>query len=225
LFLLFLALRRHSRGERTVWTTPVTAVSWFPSRGYAMDEKKAKLPLPVTTPVGRSRSKGAGALDPLKQQKRAKPQDLGKIRTNDLTPPKSRQQSYEYKHGYWLPKSADAPPAPRPPPKAKDSHSHARTQSRRPSRERTREKKTDRPPHRHRSRHRDGSLTRGRRDGSSTRGRRDGSPTRGRRGGSPTRGRRDGSLTRGNSGNKKPSAGNPPPATLDLFYRDASPRR
>jgi len=189
LFLLFLALRRHSRGERTVWTTPVTAVSWFPSRGYAMDRKDAKLPLPVTAPVDRSRSKGAGAFDPPKQHKRAKPQDLGKIRTNGLTPPpKNRQQSYEYKHGYWLPKSADAPPAPRPPPKARDSHSRAHTRGREPSRERTREKTTGRPPHRHRSH------------------------------------RRDGSLTRGNSGSKKPSTGNPPPATQDRYYRAASPR-
>jgi len=163
LFLLFLAWWRHSRGERTVWTAPVTSVTWFYPRGYVMDDKEAKLPPPVTAPVDRSRSKNAGALslpkDAEKQQKRAKPQDLGKIRTTGLTPPKGRQPSYEYKHGYWLPKSADAPPAPAPPPKASVSRSN--TRDHKSSRDTSRERR-GRPHERSRS-HRstkDRSLTR-----------------------------------------------------------------
>lgn len=165
LFLLFLALRHHTRGNRGVWTTPVTAVPWFYSAEYAAQEKEAKLPPPVTAPVDRSRSKGAGALNIAKdtqkqQQKRARPQDLGKIRTTGLTPPpKGRQQSYEYKHGYWLPKSADAPPAPPPPPKASVSRSN--TRDRQSSRDRSRDR--SRPHERGRSHRstRDPSLTRG----------------------------------------------------------------
>jgi hypothetical protein len=163
LFLLFLAWRHHSRGEHTVWTTPVTGVPWFYSSDYAAKEKEGKLPPPVTAPVDRSRSKGAGALnvpkDTQSHQKRAKPQDLGKIRTTQLTPPppKSRHQSYEYKHGYWLPKSADAPQAPAPPPKASVSRSNTRQSSRDRSREGGRSHERGRS---HRST-RDRSLTRG----------------------------------------------------------------
>jgi hypothetical protein len=161
LLLLFLAWRFYSRGARGVWTTPVTSVPWFHPSEYA-EEKESKLPPPVTAPVDRSRSKGAGALSaPKDQQKRAKPQDLGKIRTTELTPPpKSRQQSYEYKHGYWLPKSADAPPAPPPPPKPTVSRSN--TRDRQTSRDRSRESgRTHERGRSHRSTTRDRSLTRG----------------------------------------------------------------
>jgi hypothetical protein len=168
LLLLFLAWRRHSHGERTVWTTPVTSFPWFRSGKDAMSEKESGLPPPVTAPVDRSRSKGAGALDPPKdkhrQQQRAKPQDLGKIRTSGLTPPsKTRQASYEYKHGYWLPKSADAPPAPHPPPKAAVSRSN--TRDRQTSRDQSRES-SGRSHERGRSHRstRDRSITRGNSD-------------------------------------------------------------
>jgi len=162
LFLLFLAWRHHARGDRTVWTTSVTLVSWFNPSEYSAKDKEGKLPPPVTAPVDRSRSKGAGALSVPKDTespgKRAKPQDLGKIRTTGLTPPpKGRQQSYEYKHGYWLPKSADAPPAPPPPPKASVSRSNTRQSSRDRSREGSRSHERGRS---HRST-RDRSLTRG----------------------------------------------------------------
>lgn len=153
------------------------------------------MPPPVTAPVDRSRSKGAGALnvpkDTQPQLKRAKPQDLGKIRTTQLTPPpKTRHQSYEYKHGYWLPKSADAPPAPAPPPKASVSRSNTRQSSRERSREGGRSHERGRS---HRSRStRDRSLTRG---------------------------------NSGNSGSRRHGAGHPPPSARDRFHRDASPRR
>jgi len=135
LLLLFLAWRHHARGHRTVWVTPVTSFPWFYSSQSAAKGKEAELPPPVTAPVDRSRSKGAGALDvpydKYQQQKRAKPQDLGKIRTTELTPPpKNRQPSYEYKHGYWLPKSADAPSGP-PPPPPKPTVSRSNTRDRR----------------------------------------------------------------------------------------------
>ena len=164
LLLLFLAWRHHSHGERTVWTTPVTSFPWFHSSQDALNEKEGKLPPPVTAPVDRSRSKGAGALNPAKgkhQQQRAKPQDLGKIRTTGLTPPpKNRQPSYEYRHGYWLPTSADAPPAPAPPPKATVSRSN--TRDRQSSRDRSREGgRTQERGRRHRSTTRDRSLQRG----------------------------------------------------------------
>lgn len=165
LFLLFLAWRHHSRGEHTVWTSPVTDVPWFYSSDYVR-EKEAKLPPPVTSPVDRSRAKGAGALStpkdfqPQPPQKRARPQDLGKIRTSELTPPpKSRHQSYEYKHGYWLPKSADAPPAPGPPPPPKRSVSRSNT--RQSSRERSREGGRSHERGRSHRSTRDQSLTRG----------------------------------------------------------------
>lgn len=168
LFLLFLAWRFHARGDRAVWTTPVTAVPWFYANDYAAREKESKLPPPVTAPVDRSRTKGAGALgSPEKTsspQKRARPQDLGKIRTTELTPPpKSRHQSYEYKHGYWLPKSADAPPAPAPPPKASVSRSNTRQSSRERSREgnRSHERgRSNRRPTRDRSLNRGNSASR-----------------------------------------------------------------
>jgi len=166
LFLLFLAWRYHARGERAVWVTPVTSVPWFYAGKGALSEKEAKLPPPVTSPVDRSRTKGAGALNLAKDkqqqyqdlQKRAKPQDLGKIRTTGLTPPpKTRQASYEYKHGYWLPKSADAPPAP--PPKATVTRSN--TRDRQTSRDQSRESsRTHERGRSHRST-RDRSLTRG----------------------------------------------------------------
>jgi len=165
LLLLFLAWRHHSAGRRTVWTTPVTSFHWFYSTQDAINDKESKLPPPVTAPVDRSRSRGAGALSPPKhkhqQQQRARPQDLGKIRTTGLnSPPKTRQPSYEYKHGYWLPKSADAPPAPPPPPKATVSRSN--TRDRQSSRDRSREggRSHDRGRS-HRSTTRDRSLTRG----------------------------------------------------------------
>lgn len=204
MFLLFLAWRHHSRGQHTVWVTPVTSVPWFYSREYSAKEKEAELPPPVTAPVDRSRSKDAGALKPPKDtshhQKRAKPQDLGKIRTTGLTPPpKGRQQSYEYKHGYWLPKSADAPPAPPPPPKASVSRPNTRekTRDRDQSRERSREGREGR--HRTRTRTRESSSQ-------------------------PHRSTRDHSLTRDNSGrgSKRPSARHP---SRDPYYREASPRR
>jgi len=164
LLLLFLAWRHHSHGERAVWTTPVTSFPWFHSSQDALNEKEGKLPPPVTAPVDRSRSKGAGALNPAKgkhQQQRAKPQDLGKIRTTGLTPPpKNRQPSYEYRHGYWLPTSADAPPAPAPPPKATVSRTN--TRDRQSSRDRSREGgRTQERGRRHRSTTRDRSLQRG----------------------------------------------------------------
>ena len=163
LFLLFLAWRHHAHGQRTVWVTPVTSFPWFYSSKEAMYEKEAKLPPPVTAPVDRSRSRGAGALNIPKdqQQKRARPQDLGKIRTTGLTtPPKTRQPSYEYKHGYWLPKSADAPPGPPPPPKPTVSRSN--TRDRQTSRDQSRESGRSRERGRsHRSTTRDRSLTRG----------------------------------------------------------------
>ena len=164
LLLLFLAWRHHSHGERTVWTTPVTSFPWFHSSQDALNEKEGKLPPPVTAPVDRSRSKGAGALNPAKgkhQQQRAKPQDLGKIRTTGLTPPpKNRQPSYEYRHGYWLPTSADAPPAPAPPPKATVSRTN--TRDRQSSRDRSREGGRTRERGRsHRPTTRDRSLQRG----------------------------------------------------------------
>jgi hypothetical protein len=162
LLLLFLAWRHHSLGNRTVWTTPVTAVTWFSPSQYAAKEKESKLPPPVTARVDRSKSKGAGALSVPKdyQQKRAKPQDLGKIRTSGLTPPpKSRQPSYEYKHGYWLPRSADAPPAPAPPPKGNVSRSN--TRERQLSRERSREGGRSHERGRSHRSTRDRSVTRG----------------------------------------------------------------
>jgi len=161
LFLLFLAWRHHSHGNRSVWTTPVTSFRWFYSSQDTVDEKEAKLPPPVTAPVDRSRSKGAGALDVPKDKQRAKPQDLGKIRTTGLTPPpKSREPSYEYKHGYWLPKSTDAPSGPPPPPKQTVSRSN--TRDRQPPRDRSREGGRSHERGRsHRSTTRDRSLTRG----------------------------------------------------------------
>jgi len=183
LFLLFLAWRHHSRGERSVWTAPVTSFPWFYSGEYDANEK-GKLPPPVTAPVDRSRKKDAGAVklpkDSLHHQQRAKPQDLGKIRTTGLTPPpKTRQQSYEYKHGYWLPKSADAPSAPPPPPpKANVSRTNTRDHHR-SSRDRSRD-------------------ARGRSHG---------------RSGSRHRSTRDRSLTRGNSGSKRSNPGHPGPST------------
>jgi len=194
LLLLFLAWRYHARGQRTVWTTPVTSFPWFSSQD-ALNEKEGKLPPPVTAPVDRSRSKGAGALNPAKgkypQQQRAKPQDLGKIRTTGLTPPpKNRQPSYEYKHGYWLPTSADAPPAPAPPPKASVSRSN--TRDRQSSRDRsweggrTHERGRSRPP--------------------------------------TTREPRDRSLQRGASGSQRHTAGTRR-TSRDRYLRDASPRR
>lgn len=164
LLLLFLAWRHHARGTRSVWHTPVTSFPWFYSSQDALNDKEAKLPPPVTAPVDRSRSRGAGALsvprDREQQQKRAKPQDLGKIRTTGLTPPpKTRQPGpYEYKHGYWLPKSADAPPAP--PQKATVSRSN--TRDRQSSRDQSRESGRSHERGRsHRSTTRDRSLTRG----------------------------------------------------------------
>lgn len=160
LLLLFLAWKCHARGERTVWTTPVTSVPWFHSG--KLNEKNGTLPLPVTAPADRKRSKDAGAFKPAKEkgQQRAKPQDLGKIRTTGLTPTKTRQPSYEYKHGYWLPKSADAPPAPAPPPKGSTSRSKTRerrntSQDRHDTRGRTQDRGRS-----HRST-KDRSLTRG----------------------------------------------------------------
>jgi len=166
LFLLFLAWRHHARGQRSVWVTPVTSFPWFYSSRYAADEKEGKLPPPVTAPVDRSRSKGAGALDVPKDKQRAKPQDLGKIRTTGLTPPsKSRKQSYEYKHGYWLPKSPDAPAGPPPPPKPTVSRSN--TRDRQTSRERSQESGRSHERGRsHRSTRRNHSLTRGNSSGS-----------------------------------------------------------
>jgi len=166
LFLLFLAWRHHSHGQRSVWTTAVTTFPWFYSSQDAIDEKEGKLPPPVTAPVDRSRSKGAGALSVPKdkqpqQQQRARPQDLGKIRTTGLTPPpKSRQPSYEYKHGYWLPRSADAPPAP-PPPPPKPSVSRSNTRDRQPPRDQSRESGRSHERGRSHRSTRDRSLTRG----------------------------------------------------------------
>jgi len=166
LFLLFLAWRHHARGQRTVWITPVTSFPWFYSSQSAAKGKEAELPPPVTAPVDRSRSKGAGALDvpydKYQQQKRAKPQDLGKIRTTELTPPpKNRQPSYEYKHGYWLPKSADAPSGP-PPPPPKPTVSRSNTRDRQTSREHSQESGRSHERGRsHRAVTRDRSLTRG----------------------------------------------------------------
>ena len=164
MFLLFLAWRHHARGQRSVWVTPVTSFPWFHSSQAAAKDKEAKLPPPVTAPVDRSRSRGAGALNVPKdrgQQQRAKPQDLGRIRTTGLTPPpKTRQPSYEYKHGYWLPKSADAPPGP-PPPPPKPTVSRSNTRDRQASRDLSRESSRSHERGRsHRSR-RDPSLTRG----------------------------------------------------------------
>jgi len=166
LFLLFLAWRYHARGQRTVWVTPVTVFPWFYSSKDAARDKEAKLPPPVTAPVDRSRSRGAGALDAARdrqQQKRSRPQDLGKIRTTELTPPsKSRQPSHEYKHGYWLPRSADAPSGPPPPPPPKASVSRSNTRDRQLSRDHSRESGRSHERGRsHRSTTRDRSLTRG----------------------------------------------------------------
>ena len=163
LFLLFLAWRHHSHGQRSVWITPVTSFPWFYSSQDAVNEKEAKLPPPVTAPVDRSRSKGAGALNVPKdeQQKRARPQDLGKIRTTALTPPpKTRQPSYEYKHGYWLPKSTDAPSGP-PPPPPKATVSRSNTRDRQPSRDQSRESGRSHERGRSHRSTRDRSLTRG----------------------------------------------------------------
>jgi hypothetical protein len=164
LFLLFLAWRHHSSGQRSVWITPVTSFPWFYSSQDAVDEKEAKLPPPVTAPVDRSRSKGAGALNSPKDmeyQKRPRPQDLGKIRTTGLTPPpKTRQPSYEYKHGYWLPKSTDAPSGP-PPPPPKATVSRSNTRDRQPSRDQSRESARSHERGRSHRSARDRSLTRG----------------------------------------------------------------
>jgi len=165
LFLLFLAWRYHSRGQRAVWVTPVTSFPWFRSSQDAIYEKEGKLPPPVTAPVDRSRSKGAGALSVPKdkqqqEQKRARPQDLGKIRTTGLSsPPKTGQPSYEYKHGYWLPKSTDAPSGPPPPPKPTVSRSN--TRDRQPSRDHSREGGRSHERSRSHRSARDRSLTRG----------------------------------------------------------------
>ena len=161
LFLLFLAWRHHSHGQRSVWVTPVTFFPWFYSSKDAMDEKEGKLPPPVTAPVDRSRSKNAGALSIPKDKQRAKPQDLGKIRTSDLSPPtKTRQPSYEYKHGYWLPKSADAPPAP-PPPPPKPTVSRSNTRDRQQYRDQSQESGRSHERGRSHRSTRDRSLTRG----------------------------------------------------------------
>lgn len=199
LFLLFLAWRHHSHGERAVWTAPVTSFPWFHSGGYS---EKGKLPPPVTTPVDRSRTKDAGALSLPKGQEelmkpRAKPQDLQKIKTNHLTPPPKRgeRDSRKRDHDQWLPKSADAPAAPPPPPKASVSRSN--TRGRRSSRDRhpdargrSHERPRDRDPHRRRSSSRRGDQ-----------------------------------LSRDNSKRKRPSAGHHPGTARDPYRRDASPRR
>ena len=81
--------------------------------------------------------------------------------TSDLSSPtKSRQPSYEYKHGYWLPKSADAPPAP-PPPPPKPTVSRSNTRDRQQYRDQSQEGGHSHKRGRSHRSTRDRSLTRG----------------------------------------------------------------
>jgi len=104
-FLLFLAMRYHLRGDRQVWYTPVTLYPWF--YRPKSQEKEPKLPPPVTAPVDRSKSKGAGALTEVKEKshdRHAKGRESSRGRQ-----PQS-QTRYAYKHGYWLPEAPPVPP-------------------------------------------------------------------------------------------------------------------
>jgi len=104
LFLLFLAFRHHRNGARDVWHTPVTAYSWF--YRYQTEENQ-KLPPPVTAPVDRSKSKGAGALTEVPEKSRDR-------RAKAAREQQGQQPRNGYKHGYWLPQQQQkgAPPVP-----------------------------------------------------------------------------------------------------------------
>jgi len=113
LFVLFLALRDHFRGERHVWFTPVTAYPWLYRNQAQEKEKELKLPPPVTAPVDRSRSRGGGALTEVREKsrdRRARGRQSSRDRRQQQPQPQPQQHRYTYRHGYLIPQAPHAPP-------------------------------------------------------------------------------------------------------------------